>query len=296
MEQQLRVHHPEDRNIYAEVMADSLSPEGHRLTTMQVQCHRFVLAEFNTHRKFSRNSASSRAIPVGKQINRVLSNPAIPLLFPEEQKGMQGGELIPAADQEKARGTWLDAMREAVKAAEKLAELKVHKSVVNRLLEPFMWHTIIVSSTEWQNYFNQRVSKLAQPEIRAVAECMQMALMDSQPLILEGDEWHTPYIRDEDREQVGYGLHPTTRENADKVLCAVSAARCARVSYLTQEGVRDMQVDMDLYDRLVQAEPPHWSPLEHVARPTPWPSHPAQGNFTGWVQLRGLVQQEREAA
>lgn len=296
-----RIHHPENDNIYAEVMADSLSPNGDRLTTLQVQCHRFVLAEFNTHRRFSRNSASSRAIPARKQIDRVLSNPAIPLVFPAEQKGMQGGDPLSVEHQERARELWLDAMRNAVTSAIDLNALKVHKSVVNRILEPFMWHTIIVSATEWQNFFTQRCSPLAQPEIRAVAECMQLAMKNSEPFILERDEWHLPYITDEDRAEVcdrsGFiGTVDGPSEYPWQGLARISSARCARVSYLTQEGKRDIEVDLELYQRLTEADPPHWSPLEHVAKPAPWEGHPAEGNFTGWVQLRGLVEQERLAA
>lgn len=291
-----RVHHLENPNIYAEVIADSLSPEGARVTTIQACFHRFVLAEFNTHRRFSRNSASSRAIPVRKQLEQVMTNPAIPLVFPAEQRGMQGGEPLSEMDRGEAEKMWLEARDAAVEAAQALVGLRVHKSVVNRLLEPFMWHTVIVSSTEWDNFWNQRVSLLAQPEIHAVAGAMMQAFSESTPVKLEADEWHRPYIRHEDEEQVGLGIHPSTDANAIPALNAVSAARCARVSYLTQEGIRDMQQDLDLYERLTKAEPPHWSPLEHVARPTPWKGHPAQGNFEGWVQLRGLVEQERAAA
>ncbi len=276
------------------VIADSISPEGDRLTSMQVQGHRFILSEFNTHRRFSRNSASSRAIPVSKQIGRILEHPAVPLVFPAEQRGMQGGEALTGSQLDEAKGVWLDAMHNAVQTARALVEMGVHKSVVNRVLEPFMWHTIVISSTEFSNFFNQRVSKLAQPEIRAVALCMEEALHNSVPDKLEAGQWHRPYIRADDKLQVGDGL-PGAQENADLVLNAVSAARCARVSYLTQEGVRDMEQDMDLYNRLVDAEPPHWSPLEHVAKPAPWMPHPAEGNFSGWVQLRGLIEMDRAA-
>lgn len=292
-----RVHHPDNDNIYAEVMAHSRSPAGDEVGTLQVQGHRFILSEFNTHRRFSRNSASSRAIPVKKQIDRVLGNPAVPLVFPGEQRGMQGGEPLSDADQVRARELWLTAMRNAVTSAVDLSALKVHKSVVNRILEPFMWHTIIVSATDFSGFFQQRCSPLAQPEIRAVAECMQEALDASKPDELEYGQWHRPYIRDEDEKQVGLGLHSSTDANAIPALNAVSAARCARVSYLTQEGVRDMQADLDLFERLVDAEPPHWSPLEHVATPTRMPlDDPTCGNFYGWSQLRGIIEMERAAA
>ena len=261
----------------AKIIEDSVSPAGDRLTTMQVVCHRFVLAEFNTHRMFSRNSASSRAIPFQKMLNRVLEHPAIPVTWPAEQKGMQGGDEIEQVEQ--ARVAWLNARDAAVRSAIDLADLGVHKSVVNRLLEPFMWHTIVVSSTEWDNFFVQRCSPLAQPEIQAVAYKMRDALRKSTPEPLAGNEWHMPYVDEEDFEECrSRGIDPRF----------VSAARCARVSYLTQEGKRDVLVDAELYQRLVSADPPHMSPLEHVATPRPL-GHRGAGNFHGWDQLRHIV-------
>lgn len=256
---------------YAKIIADSVSPAGIRLTTMEVRFHRFVLAEFNTHRVFSRNSASSRAIPFEKQLARVMSDPAIPVSWPAEQKGMQGGDEL---DPEMPEAYWLDARDEAVMIAGQMHEVGVHKSVVSRLLEPFMWHTVIVTATEWDGFFAQRCSPLAQPEIRVVAEMMQDAYHSHEPYRVWYDDWHLPYVDDDELEDWGV-------EKAKMV----SAARCARVSYLTHDGRRDPGADLDLYDRLVTAQPPHASPLEHVARPdrvTPG----SRGNFRGWAQLR----------
>lgn len=272
----------DENGVYAKIIADSITGDyyPHRLTTMEVQCHRFVLSEFNTHRKFSRNSASSRAIPVQKQIDRVLDNPAIPISFPREISGMQGGEELPIDDQVTARATWLAARRDAVSHARNLVEQGVHKSVVNRLLEPFMWHKIIVSSTEWQNFFDQRVSPLAQPEIRAVAECMQQALYHSTPGVVKQGQWHLPYTSMEER----------VFTSSIKDVLKISAARCARVSYLTHDGIRDIEKDIELFDKLVSANPPHWSPLEHVARPLTDEEkmmYPLS-NFDGWTQLRHI--------
>lgn len=273
--------------IYAEVIADSITGYGHRLTTMEIQCHRYVLAEFNTHRVFSRNSASSRAIPVEKMLKRVLDHPAIPLEFPAEQKGMQGGEDLGPYIDRAAREAWRVAAAEAAHRANDLANLGVHKSVTNRLLEPFLYHRIIVSSTEWENFFAQRCSPLAQPEIRKVAEHMREALHDSQPRQLNTSGlWHMPYVTNEDWEEVrkaeviglGLDMHP--------IMVQISAARCARVSYMTHEGKRDLGADLKLFERLVKADPPHWSPLEHVARPQDDNEVGVPSNFVGWVQLR----------
>jgi hypothetical protein len=132
-----------------------------------------------------------------------------------------------------------------------------------------------VSSTEWENFFSQRCSPLAQPEIQAVAVAMRDALKESTPAIVGNGKWHLPYIQEDEREL------PLD------VLVQVSAARCARVSYLTHDGIRDHHEDVNLFQRLVEASPPHWSPLEHVATPATWGPVPV-GNFQGWHQLRHL--------
>lgn len=236
---------------------------------------RFVLAEFNTHRMFSRNSASSRAIPLRKQLERVEEDPALPLEWASEKPGMQGGNEIDPASIEEAIECWNRARTEAMLCAKKLGELGVHKSVANRLLEPFMWHTVIVSSTEWSNFFGLRCSPLAQPEIRMAAEAMHAAFEQSTPEPVSFGAWHLPYMSEEEVADLGVDV-------AQKV----SAARCARVSYLTHDGKRDPDKDLELYERLTVAQPPHASPLEHVATPE---AGVRLGNFNGWRQLRHVV-------
>jgi thymidylate synthase ThyX len=262
----------------ATVVLDSVSPAGVRLTTIEVTLHRFVLAELNTHRVLSRNSASSRAIPTSKQVRRLVEDPALPVEFGTNQRGMQAGEPLTGDAHDAALATWLEARDHAVAAAERLFELGVHKQVVNRILEPFMWHTVIASGTDWDGFWQQRCSPLAQPEIRVAAEAMRDAYDASRPTPLGDGEWHTPYVRDDERD-LDVGLR--TR---------ISAARCARVSYLTHDGRRDLAADEELYERLITADPPHWSPLEHVATPAP---DPVPGNYRGWRQLRHEVESAR---
>lgn len=278
----------------AKIIVDSISPMGHRLTTMEVVFHRYVLAEFNTHRLFSRNSASSRAIPVRKQIGRVKNDLALPVVWAAEQKGMQGGDEIENPD--RAEWMWGKARDAAVVWAEALSQIGVHKSITNRLIEPFMWHTAIISATEWDGFWMQRCSPLAQPEMRAVAEKMKEAYDGSEPTLVDNGRWHLPYIDVDDHSwastQVPYsidGLEDRVRYGAD-LLTNVSVARCARVSYLTHDGKRDQLEDIAMYERLVSASPPHASPLEHVATPCLGAHddlHP--GNFRGWDQLRHRV-------
>jgi thymidylate synthase ThyX len=262
----------------ASVVLDSLSPAGVRLTTIEVTLHRFVLAELNTHRVLSRNSASSRAIPTAKQVRRLVDDPALPVEFGTNQRGMQAGESLTGEDHDAALAVWLDARDHAVEAAERLFELGVHKQVVNRILEPFMWHTVILSGTDWDGFWQQRCSPLAQPEIRVAAEAMRAAFDASQPTPLADGDWHTPYVRDDEAD-----LDVELRQR-------ISAARCARVSYLTHDGRRDLAADEELYERLVTADPPHSSPLEHLATPA---DDPVPGNYSGWRQLRHTVESAR---
>jgi thymidylate synthase ThyX len=290
----------------AEVLADSVSPAGNRLTTLEATFPRFVLAEFNTHRVFSRNSASSRAIPIAKQLRRVLEEPYVPTEFGSNQPGMQAGPALDGEKRAVAEREWLAARDDAVRrvlglvtdpdlAGGNLLEvldqveeaaraksrpeawLNVHKQVANRLLEPFMWHTVIVTATEWENFWNLRCHADAQPEIRLIAERMRAAAGASEPLELGYDEWHLPLVRSEDREQV------------DSVgdLIKISAGRCARVSYLTHSGKRDLDADIQLHDRLLESG--HMSPLEHPARPLSAEELEDDewcGNFRGWFSYR----------
>jgi len=301
----------------AKVLADSISAEGDRISTLEVTFPRFVLAEFNTHRVFSRNSASSRAIPIVKQLRRVLDDPYVPIEFGSNQPGMQAGPPLEGEARVKAEEEWLAARDDAVRhvvglivgpgapadaaSLEALLDeiqertkardipdewLNVHKQVANRILEPFMWHTVIVTATEWSNFFHLRCHRDAQPEIRRAAVAMRDAQEQSRPDELRPDEWHLPLIRHEDREE-----GPTIEE-----LIKVSAGRCARVSYLTHAGERDLQADIDLAQRLLESG--HMSPLEHPARPMSAEERGEYGefcgNFRGWIPYRKEIAGEQD--
>jgi thymidylate synthase ThyX len=158
----------------AEILADSLSPQGNRLTTMKVTFPRFILAEFNTHRMFSRNSASSRAIPFAKMVKMVEENPFIPIAWQKDHKAMQGSEYLTDFNAGLAHESWLEARDNTVKIAKELnygnkvehdthGGLNVSKQLCNRLLEPFMWHTVIVTATEWENFFKLRCPQYHTP-------------------------------------------------------------------------------------------------------------------------------------
>lgn len=257
----------------AQILADSISPLGKRLTTMEVTFPRYMLPEFNTHRVFSRNSASSRAIPVSKQLAKVANDPFVGEHWGSNQPGMQAGAELTGEAREKAIAVWRKAGRLMVEAAAELNEIGVHKQRANRLLEPFMWHTVIVTATEWDNFFALRAHPDAQPEIRDAAISMMNAMEASSPIELGFSDWHTPLILPEEDFLI-----------RDRI--KISVGRCARVSYLTHDGVRDPAKDIELYDRLVAGW--HMSPLEHVARPMR-PRDEQRGNFIGWHQHRADV-------
>jgi hypothetical protein len=227
---------------------------------------------------FSRNSASSRAIPVEKQIERVKTNPFVPQAFGANQKGMQSGKALDDAAQAEAHAAWMLGMERAVDTAQMLVDSGVHKQWANRVLEPFMWQTVIVSATDWKNFFKLRISGDAQPEIRKAAELMRDALDDSEPRQVNFDEWHLPLFDPEDWDDVIANFDDPMRK-----ACMISAGRCARVSYLTHDGKRDLQADVDLAERLRISG--HWSPFEHVASPLTYPTQ-YDGNFRGWRQFR----------
>lgn len=272
----------------AAVLLDSVSPAGDRLTTFEVTYPRMVHSEFMTHRVFSRNAASSRAIPVAKMIQRVIDDPVIPVEWGINQAGMQATQFADDWTEQKAEATWLCARDEAVTAAQQLSGLGIHKQLANRVLEPFSWITVVVTSTDYLNYFAQRWdSPLAQPELRRIAGWMKDLYGASVPDILCCGDWHTPYIQPDE----SFENNSPRRSNLDLPAVEkrkqISVARCARVSYLTQNGVRDHEKDLELYERLVSARPLHASPLEHVATPV----RGAQvGNLRGWRQMRHEVE------
>ena len=297
----------------AKVLLDSISEVGVRLTTLEVTIPRIVLAEFNTHRALSRNSASSRAIPVEKRISMVEIDPFIPEVFGKNQKGMQAHDQLDEQNTQRAREIWESSCDHAISHARQLAALGVHKQLANRLIEPFLWHTIIVTATEWDNYFALRCNPDAQPEIRRSSELMREAYLASKPKELKLGQWHTPFVDDEEAVRILIEEERAGWTSCDHdVVAHVSIGRCARVSYLTHDGKRDWRADVQLAIRLQQAG--HMSPFEHVARPMTIDdvkhnlsklfgvtaindpdfniAEHFSGNFRGWLQMRKLLPNE----
>jgi thymidylate synthase ThyX len=290
--------------ISAQIIADSISPQGIRLTTFQVTCHRFILPEINTHRMFSRNWASSRAIPTSKLIEMVRTNPAMPVHWGKNQPGMQAHGEMEGDDLDRTMSHWISAAQDAAEYAEMMANCGAHKQLVNRVLEPFLWVRGVITATDYANFYALRRHEDAQPEIKALADAMWEAQQASTPQLIVPGEWHLPYLTAEDYRplQMKSG---TLGIEWDALALKVSTARCARVSYLTQDGKpTTVEADLALYERLIERAPLHASPAEHQATPdtrekyaTSYMSekwdHPEQhGNLKGWRQFRKTLPQE----
>lgn len=244
----------------AKILADSMSPDGFRLTSFEVTMPRIVLAELNTHRKLSRNSASSRAIPVEKMLKRTEEDPFIPIYWGKNQKGMSADEEIDGDKEIAATNAWLDALKYSRNEVRNLIELGVHKQIANRLLEPWLFHTVIITASELANFFNLRRDKNAQPEIRKGADLMWQVFDSSVPDDVGYGAWHLPLVRGVDLPQL------LDEQYTEMELAQISCGRCARISYLTHDGVRDPRADVEMVIKRL-APSGHMSPLEHAARP-----------------------------
>lgn len=256
------------KTFTTDIIADSINPSGGRVTSFLLTYPRFIHSELMTHRAFSRNAASSRAIPISKVIEQVKTSPAMPVRWGKNGKGMQDHGVFDGVEATEAEMTWRKAAELAIRSAEGLEARGLHKQIVNRVLEPFVWMTTLVTATEWENFFSLRVHKDAQPEFQHLAYLMLKTYLSSTPKRLNWGEWHIPF-----GERMSEGL-----DNATKLKIAV--ARAARTSYLTMDGSIDVAKDIELHDRL--SESGHWSPFEHPCQA----AEKSRGNFRGWEQYR----------
>lgn len=269
------------------VLLDSITDGGSRLTTWELTYPRFIHSELMTHRAFSRNSASSRAIPPADLRKLVQGNPAVPIHWGANQKGMQASKEV--EDPEAAKAWWARGMDLMLAHHEEGEKLKLHKQVVNRVIEPWMMITVICSFTDGANFFHLRNHPDADPNFQLVASEMWKAYLDSTPTYIPPGGWHLPLIRENDATDAAMLGDP------DEVLRKVSTGRCARVSYLTHAGVRDLSADIRLHDTLAAtasqgADPMHASPFEHPAQAVG--GRERHGNFEGWMQYRKMFPHE----
>ena len=318
----------EEHNYYgidATIIADSKNEHGQRITSFICTFPRIVLAEFNTHRMLSRNSASSRAVPFNKMLKQIKERPFIPIKWMKDHKGMQGNEYFTSDDKIANENgkfpapymlekQWLKARDSAILRAKKLSHDGLTKQIVNRLLEPFKWHTVICTATDYQNFFALRAHEAAEIHIQKLAFMMLEEYNNSEPKQLKAGQWHIPFGDSFDQERLDQAFEYHYGFDADwsqediehmfeKLEVKIATARCARVSYENFEGGDDYQKDIDLHDRL--ASMGHMSPMEHCGRSMSREEYLSYGietpkggengwckNFHGFVQYRSLFENE----
>ena len=286
-------------NISAEIIQDSIHKHN-RITSFELEYPRFIHAEFMTHRQFSRNAASSRAIPIEKMHKHISENMAMPIHWGINEAGMQANTQLVGRELGDAINNWQVACDMAIHNSRMLMLSRLHKQIANRVTEPFQMMKTVVTATEWNNWYWLRNHVDAQPEIHELAKIMYELQQQSIPLELGENEWHLPYIR---RDKTANSIMYFTDNEAIGLQDAkqVSASCCAQVSYRRLDD--SLEKAKMIFDRLINSEPVHASPIEHQATPIistdsgQWPvgvTHKDRdnnlwsGNFKHWIQNRQL--------
>jgi hypothetical protein len=284
----------------AKVIADSynLDHHGARITTFEVYAPRYLLAEINTHGVLAKSAASSRAIPVAKRVAMVQREPWVPDSFGKNCPGMQSKEALDEVAQEYAKQIWDDATADALKHATSLMGVDAHKQFANRVLEPYTYYSGVVTASEWDNFWWLRISEAADPGFKVLAQKMKEAYDASKPV---SNYYHLPYVDVEDIERV---LEAGFRGDAKrKTLMKLSAARGARVSYVSLEtGKRPtLDEDLQLIEKLTSPTGAHLSPFDHPAFADTvvrrndeyyWGNPQSHGRYWGWVPYRHELEKE----
>lgn len=299
--------------ISATIIKDSKNEWGNRITTFLLVMPRIVLAEFNTHRMISRNSASSRAIPTETMLKNITNFPFKPIRWLREHKGMQGYDYWPEDSPEAiaASTIWNDTRYFTIQQCKSLLECEVSKQFINRLLEPYMWHTVIATSTEWGNFFALRAHEAAEIHIQDLAYKMLNEYNKSIPKLLKAGQWHIPFEEQIDQIEVSNLAARTnslvTNNTLDIINARISVGICAGISYGRIKDKIDPLDMIDLYQSLVQrpyegkrgirssVDPIHASPTEHQAMAMDAFQHelnPQSGNFKGFTQFRKMLPNE----
>lgn len=290
----------------AKLLKYSIAPSGIKLATFELEYPRFILAELNTHCMLSKNTASSRAIPISKIIDLITDNPAMPVFWGKNQAGMTAKEEISEDNIIKAKQLWIELRDQAIDTARKFEELGLHKQIANRVLEPWANVKTVLTGTELANLFYLRCHKDAQPEFRVLAQEMYDALKDSQPLLLNHGEWHLPYVEtSRDENGILKYFDENNKEISLEQARVLSASCCAQVSYRKLDTNNEKAES--IYSRLIESTPVHASPVEHQATPidfqmanssTKGITHMDKnlmlwgGKLRGWICFRHLIDNE----
>lgn len=291
--------------VTAKIISDSTNPRGTRITTFELEYPRIVHGELMTHRVFSRNAASSRAIPVSAMIKAIEDNPAMPSHWGKNQAGMKAKEELDDFTKEATKGVWLSACKEAIACAKVMNNMGVHKQVVNRITEPYQHMKIVLTGTEFNNWFWLRDHEDADPTIKELAHKMHMQYQSNKPKELSYGQWHLPYVDctyDNDKQYYSIEGESISLEDAKMI----SASACAQVSYRKTD--MSLEKARMIYKLLIESEPCHASPVEHSAlcfddtevdfHPKSWPEGITHmdckdnlwsGNFRDWIQMRQLI-------
>lgn len=313
--------HPDQPEMFAAVVLASKPAFGEwakPLVTLHLRYPRIIHGEIMTHRVFSRNARSSRAVPVKTMLNEMRTIPFVPWHWGKNQQGMQAAEnwnadvILPDYDGEpngfSREEAWLYQRNHAAAIAEAYMNAGYHKQIPNRLLEPFSWIDTLITSSSWANFFHLRDHTDAEPHFQDLARLVKEALTwvrDNDALqILEPGQWHLPYVTEADRHEWLYGDGLTAQAHMDRlgidgyeVLRRVSAARCARISYTPFDGDPSYERELERFDFLINSDRLHASPTEHQATPDRtmnkvgvgqigWADPELHGNLEGWIQFR----------
>lgn len=252
-------------NISAKVVCDSIY-QGKRITTLEVEFPRFILAEVNTHRMISKNCSSSRAINIKAMRDNIIANMATPIYWGITQGGMQATRELSEEEACLALYEWKAVGSETANFAyEYSQEHNLHKQIANRMSEPFQMVKAVWTATEWDNFFNLRLHEDSQPELCMLAYKVYKAMEESTPVELLVDDWHLPYV-ERKRNLAGEMRY---RSNG-KTLCLeeamkVSASCSAQVSYRKTD--ESLEKANKIFDMLIKADVLHASPFEHLATP-----------------------------
>lgn len=271
--------------ISAKILAYSRDYRGRYIVSWELEYPRFIHGEFMTHRLFSRNAASSRAIPVAAMIQTVRDNPARPIHWGANQPGMQASRELEGDALSAVQRMWEEAALDAARNAEIMDKYGAHKQIANRILEPFQTMKTVMTATCLDNFFWLRNHEDAQPEIRELARLMWEALQGENAVLLQPGDWHVPYFG------AGYWLKNCGIPLEDAL--AISASCCAQVSYRRLDDT--LEKAQIIFQRLVDSKPVHASPFEHQATPMQehdpddWVNY--EGDATSWE--KGVTHADR---